>query len=67
MKNSEKYKTALTRDRAFKKFCSKNSCFGKCPVIQKIRTYRRKNVKCALVWLDLEAEEKKANEKRQKI
>jgi hypothetical protein len=39
VKNSEKYKTALTRERAFRNFCSKHSCFNECPVLQIQKNY----------------------------
>lgn len=63
MKNSEKYKTAHTRERAFKEFCNKNKCWENCPVAQKIHKFKQKKVRCSYVWLDLEAEEKRKNAK----
>jgi hypothetical protein len=60
MKNSEKYRTAPTRERAFKSFCHKHNCFEGCPVIKKIKkTYKKKVLRCSFVWLDLEAENDK--------
>lgn len=67
MTNGEKYKTAKTRERAFKEFCNKNNCFdGNCPVIQKILSFKKKSARCSFVWLDLETKKKKGKQNNAK-
>lgn len=61
MKNSEKFKTAKARERAFEKFCidvQKNNgyCFN-CPAARNAR--KKKIMRCSFAWLDMEAEENK--------
>lgn len=57
MKNSEKYKTAVERDRALRKFCKEMQDCRICPV-DKIRCGKGL-ISCHFIWLELEAEEAK--------
>lgn len=60
MTNSEKFKTAEERDKAFGEFCKKIESCWVCPLAE--LGYKKKIRKCTFSWLDLEANEESNKE-----